>query len=605
MKNIWEDIKNNIKANKKQAIIYLIVVVIAYIIMFSLMPKPETPTEVTYNEFLEYLSDGKIDTVYYNKNLESMYFTLLNDETKDMPLEERKTYEYAVADTRVCPYPGYNDFKKDVLMTGTNIETYNVVSAGNVVSVIVQIAFPLVFLAFFVGIMKGQMNNLSEKNIIMDKTDITFDDIIGQDEILDELQFITRLIKDPTIGEHIGAELPKGLLFIGPPGTGKTLLAKALANEAEVPFLYVSASSFVELYVGQGAKHVRELFRIARKHAPCILFIDEIDGLGQERGSQGNTAENDQTINEILQQMDGFKPRDGIFIIAATNNPEKLDKAVIRPGRFDRQVSVLPPRDWQTRAKLFKHYLDKLTTSDDIDIENISHQTSGFTGAEIAGICKDAGRIAVMKEKEAVDNECLFQAFDEAVFKSKRAESGVYENDRIVIAYHEAGHAIMSLLLDEPISRASIQPTTSGVGGAVIPGDKETMFMTNGDLKKRVMIAYAGRASEEIKFPEVTTGASNDISQATQVMLQYIEKFGFDKKFGMLDMGILANEHLVSSDIITKKLQQMSTELYDQCKKLLEENYNKVEILAQKLLERESIPGPEIKALISEECDEE
>ncbi len=599
MKNIWKSIKENVQKHKTSAIIYCIIVIIVYSFMFSMMPEPEQPERVTYPEFLEMLHHGDIDTVYYNRDEEDMTFTLYNDETRNMPYDIRQEYEYDIKDTRICKHPNYEEFRKEVLEAGANVQKYSITTASAVFSLILQFAFPVIMLSFLFGIMKGQIRGVSEKDILQ-TSDVSFNDIIGHEEIIDDVKFLTNLIKDPTMGDKIGAKMPKGILFTGPPGTGKTLLAKAMSHEAGVPFLYMNASGFIEMYVGLGAKRVRDLFKIARAKAPCVLFIDEIDAIGGKRGAAKGTSENDQTINAILQEMDGFTGRDGVFIIAATNRPDELDEALVRSGRFDRQIAVNPPRDWMVRRDLFKHYLDKFTVDEKVDIDNLSKQTSGFTGADIAMICNEASIIAVMKEKDAIDMDCIEEAIDKKVFKGNRAKSHSYEKDRVIVAYHESGHAIMSHLLGEPIARASIQSTVSGVGGAVFNEDKDTLFMTDKDMKHRVMIAYAGRASEEIKFDNVTSGASNDITQATHIMLQYLEKLGFDKEFGMLDVGVLTKEHLVNSEFVTEKLQQMSMNLYNDTKDLLSQNYDKVEVLAQRLLEVETLTGDEIVALIED-----
>jgi cell division protease FtsH len=517
-----------------------------------------------------------------------------------MTKEERQEYKYDISDERICLYPGYEDFRKDMLLADINmiVDDSSSSSVYNMIYMAVEIAFPVILILVMFSAAKGQFKGTSEKELIQ-TSDVTFDDIIGHEEIIDDVKFVTELIKDPSKGDKVGAKLPKGLLLVGPPGTGKTLLAKAMAHEADVPFLYQNASGFIEMYVGLGARRVRELFKIARKNAPCILFIDEIDAIGGKRGNAKGTSENEQTIDAILQEMDGFTSRDGVFIIAATNRPDELDEALVRSGRFDRQITVSPPRDWMVRRDLFKHYLNKFSVRDDVDIDSLSKQVSGFTGADIAMICNEASIIAVMHDKDCIDMDCIEEAIDKKIFKGSRSKKNAYEKDRHIIAYHEAGHAVMSWLLHEPIARASIQSTISGVGGAVFNEDKDTLFMTDMDMMNRIMIAYAGRVSEDIKFKNVTTGASNDITQATEIMLQYIEKYGFDREFGLLDISILTKEHLVNSDAVTEKMRTMSLKLYDETYDILNRHYAKVEVLAQKLLEVETLSGSEIEELIA------
>lgn len=573
--------------------VFALFVIWVILSIVSFMSKPSTIETVAYTTFIESLHNGDVDTIYYDEANDYMTYTLFNDETKQMSLEERASYEYAEKDTKRCLYPSYDEFRKDMLMADANLVRSDNTLLTNILGLLINLMFPIMLLFMLFA---SQKHSVNPKDLIQ-TSDVSFDDIIGHDEIVDDVRFITELIKDPTKGDKLGAKLPKGLLLAGSPGTGKTLLAKAIAHEAGVPFLYQNASSFIEMYVGLGAKRVRELFKIARKNAPCILFIDEIDAIGEKRGSNKGTSENEQTINAILQEMDGFNGREGVFVIAATNRPDCLDDALVRSGRFDRQITINPPKTWKVRKELFKHYLSKFKTSDDIDIDNLSKQLSGFTGADIAMICNEASIIAVMKNKDAVDMACVEEAIDKKIFKGNRSKTGAHEVDRNIIAYHESGHAVMSYLLGEPIARASIQSTISGVGGAVFNQDKDTVFQTDKDFKNHILIAYAGRASEDIKFDNVTTGASNDITQATQLMTQYIERFGFDKQFGLLDVGELSKLHMIDSSIITEKLSKMSVELYDECKELLSKNYDKVEKLALKLLEVETLSGEDIEAI--------
>ena len=600
-----DKLRDYFKKHKAEIFWYIVLAIgfyVALTLLFAVNREISKIEPMDYSEYVQRLNNHEIDTVYYNPNEEYMIITLLNDDTKQMSREERDAYKYTNADKRYVLFPSYDEFRKDVLSTNTNLR---VIQSGNIVSVmsaLVSLIFPLVLIGMVVRMMSMQGQGLKEKSLIQTST-VKFDDIIGHEEILDDVKFITELIKNPTKGEKIGAKVPKGLLLAGPPGTGKTLIAKAIAGEAGVPFLYQNASAFIEMFVGLGAKRVRDLFKFARKHAPCIIFIDEIDAIGGDRDTSRGTSENEQTINALLQEMDGFTGREGIFIIAATNRSDSLDAALVRSGRFDRQIIVNPPRDWKVRRELFKHYLSGFKVSDDIDIDNVSKQISGFTGADVATICNEASIIAVMRDKDAIDTDCIEEAIDKKVFKGNRSKRKSQEKDRTVIAYHESGHAIMSYLLGEPIARASIQSTVSGVGGVVFNQDKETMLETDKDLKHRVMIMYGGRASEEIKFGDVTTGASNDITQATSVLIQYVEKLGMDKDFGLLDTHVLAKEHLLDGSETAKKLGKMSLELYAETKKLLSDNYDKVEILAQKLLEVESLSGEEIDALFLDERD--
>lgn len=601
MNNFFNKVIKYIKQHKKEVIFYFILVVICYVFSFTfIIPHDNAEiVEIPYSEFTTLLENGDIDTIYYNQSEEYMRITLLNDVTREMSRKDRDAYKYKHSDMRYVLYPGYDEFRKDVLEHDTNIRHVQTESFLTIISAVFSLLFPAFLLIFLISMMNSQGKGLDKKTLVQ-TSNIKFDDIIGHEEILDDVRFITSLIKDPSKGDKIGAKVPKGILLSGPPGTGKTLIAKAIAGEAGVPFLYQNASGFIEMFVGVGAKRVRDLFRIARQNAPCIIFIDEIDAIGCDRDNNRGTSENEQTINALLQEMDGFSGREGIFIIAATNRADKLDSALVRSGRFDRQIVVNPPRDWQIRKELFEHYLSKFTVSEDVDIDNLSKQVSGFTGADIAMICNEASIVAVMHDKDAIDTDCIEEAIDKKVFKGNRSKRESHVRDRNVIAYHESGHAVMSYLLGEPIARASIQSTVSGVGGVVFGQDKDTILQTDKDLRNSILVAYAGRASEEIKFGDVTTGASNDITQATSVMTQYVEHLGFDKEFGLLDVSVLSKEHLVDGSDLAKKLGAMSLELYAECKKLLSDNYDKVERLAQKLLDVETLSGDEIDVLMNE-----
>lgn len=592
-------IKEFLKKNKTA----LIVSVVASILFTFLYAKFTMPQEnidvISYKEFIELVQNHRVDKVYYNRNNEWMTCVLYNEDTINMTTQQRLEYDkYTEKDKRKVLYPAYDDFRKELL--NQNIICIHVSEELELFDKILKLSsvfFPIFMIIMLIWIFRTTMMSL-DRTELLQTSDVRFTDIIGHDEILDDIKFITQLIKDPTIGEKVGAKVPKGILLSGDPGCGKTLIAKAIAGEADVSFIYQNASSFIDRFVGVGAKHVRDLFKYAKQHTPCVIFIDEIDAIGVDREKSRGTSENDQTIDALLQAMDGFSGREGIFIIAATNRPDILDPALTRSGRFDRQIVVSKPRDWKVRKELFDHYLEKFTVSDDVNTENISKQVTGFTGADIATICNEASIIAVMNDKDCIDKDCIEEAIDKKIFKGNRSKKERYLKDKEIVAYHESGHAIMSYILGEPIARASIQSTVSGVGGVVFNEEKDSVFQTDKEFEDRILICYAGRASEEIKYHNVTTGASNDITQATNIMMHYIETFGFDKEFGLLDISVLSKEHLLNSNELTDKISKMSKEMYEKCLNLLKEHYELVEKLATKLLEVETLNGEEIKDLL-------
>lgn len=593
--------------NNKKNMYLLIAVATCIIVCLQYMQNAKSSADlpvIPYPEFLEKLEAGDVDTVYYNQSYEYMTVTLFNDETRNMSQEEREEYEYGDDEQYRVKYPGHEGFRAQVLAAGAIATRITPFDLGTAIADIITIGMSVMLIVMVVLMLKsGPLSMLSNNAKAMLKTsNVRFSDVIGQDEVIDDLKFIVDLMKDPEMGQDIGTKVPKGLLLSGPPGTGKTLLAKAVAGEAGVPFVQMSGSAFIEMYVGVGAKRVRDLFAMARKNAPCVIFIDEIDAIGCKRDKAGGTSENDQTINAMLEQMDGFEARDGVFVIAATNRADQLDEALVRPGRFDRQVAVNPPATWQVRNELFGHYLKKLKTDETVDVPALSRQTPGFTGADIAAVCNEAGIIAAMTGQPAVSMACIEEAIDKKIFKGNRSRREQYEQDKIRVAWHEAGHALTTWLLNQPITRASIQPTTSGVGGAVIGADPDTQFMTDKSIRREIAICYAGRIAETFRFDEASTGASNDITQATRLLRVYVESMGFDKGTGMLDLNVMAKDRLVGTAETVKAMRAISAEIYKNIEALMLQPVNKqaLEVLAEMLLSSESLPGAQIDRILSD-----
>lgn len=603
-KEFINNFKNLIRENPKLVKKYFFALIVSMLIVFFITNYIESqqaqPEEITYTEFEKLVDDGSVDIVKYSSSKEYMYAYLGTEETKEMGIEDKKEYIYPIENTKIVLYPANDTFRKDLLEKGVYVVLItNNYTFVDILSMLISVALPVIYIILLISMVRGIGMKDNDAKDIIQTSNVKFSDVIGHDEILEDVKFITELIKDPSKGENIGAKVPKGILFNGEPGTGKTLIAKAIAGEADVPFLYYNASSFIEMYVGVGAKRVRNLFKIARENAPCIVFIDEIDSIGCKRSSGGRNSEGDQTINALLQEMDGFSGREGIFIIAATNRANDLDAALTRTGRFDRQITVNPPRDWKVRKKLFEFYLGKLKVCEDVNVEGISKQTSGFTGSDIAAICNEAGIIAMMKNKEYIDNDSLEEAIDKHIFKGNRTKNkDEFKEDKKIVAYHEAGHAVMNYLLNLPISRASIISNTSGVGGVVFGADQDSCFITKDQFEDKVRVAYAGRVSEAIKFNKITTGASNDITQATQIIKSYVERYGFDDEFGLIDMSVIHQDSLIKDDNTLERVQKIAKTLYNSTEELLKKSYNLVEVLAESLLENETLSGTEITELL-------
>ena len=584
------------------SILIIIGIILSMNMWFSKSDSDEIK-EITYNEFIDLVNENKVDIVYYNKGNEFMYAALFNEETKSMSYPDRLEYVYTNKDKVRVSYPANENFRQELLSKNVRLEVMSVEGAGiwstlaNLLTTLILyiIVFAIIFKLF--AVVMNPVGNSKNEIVSSDKR---FSDVIGHDEIIEDLQFITELIKNPKKGEKIGVKAPKGLLLEGPPGCGKTLIAKAIAGEADVPFIEKPASKFIETYVGVGARRVRDLFKKAKEIAPCVIFIDEFDAIGKPRGSNKNSMENDQTINQLLTEMDGFASSKGILVIAATNHSDDLDPAIIRSGRFDRRIVVSPPKDWTTRKELFEYYLKNYTYDKNMDLDGLSKSLSGFTGADIEVVVNEASIRAVMKDLDMITYDCIIEAIDIKIFKGNYSKNKANEQDQKLVAYHEAGHAVMSYLLGEPIARASIQATISGVGGAVFNEDKESKFITKTDFENKIKIAYGGRASEQIKFNEITTGASNDIQQATTYIKNYIKTYGFDDELGLINYN--DNDELIQheSTKIFDKMSKYSIKFYNETLELLKANYNKVEIIANKLIESNMISGDEINKLLED-----
>lgn len=593
----------------KLAVLFVIGMAISNI-AFSLFKSEQTPYEfynemvdsadkINYAELINLINEGKVDDAYYMQTDERMVVTLFND-TSETFRGSTDRYRYEKEDTRVAPYTAEENFRKTMLEYG--VDLYMVQPPSNTaLTLIVTLVPNIIFIVIMLATLK-RMSNITGSDIqaedILGESDTKLSDIIGLDEVLFDIECIIQLIKDPSKGEAVGAKVPHGILLSGPAGVGKTMIAKAIAHEAGVPFIQVSGSDFIELYVGNGAKRVRQVFKIAREHSPCIIFIDEFDALGTKRDSVKATSEDTKTVNALLKEMDGFKPLDGVFVIAATNFSDKLDEAVTRSGRFDREVNVLPPRDWQVRKELFNMYLKNKRLSDDVDIDMLARTVSEFTGADISSVCNEAALIAMSKDTTIITHEFLEEAIDRKLFKGSYSKSKVNEEDRRVVAYHEAGHAVVSHVLGLPISRASIRSTTSGVGGAVIHMDLDTKLKTREYFWNRVLVCYGGRASEESTFGSITTGASNDIKQATSLLCNMVYAYGFDKNFGLLNLNVIQEAGIEYED--DGILHQLSKSAYEACLDLITSNKDLVTALAEKLLEVEAMSGEQIAEFFKE-----
>ena len=453
-----------------------------------------------------------------------------------------------------------------------------------------------------------------------DESKITFDDVAGVDEAKDELTEIVDFLKKPERYTDIGARIPKGVLLVGPPGTGKTLLSKAVAGEAEVPFFIISGSEFVELFVGAGAARVRDLFEQAKKKAPCIIFIDELDAIGKSRsgsmGVVGGNDEREQTLNQLLTEMDGFTASDKpVIVLAATNQPEVLDAALLRPGRFDRQVLVDRP-DLSGRKTILEIYTKKVKLSDSIDLDSIAQATSGFAGADLANMVNEAALLAARGNRKSVEQQDLSEAIERVVAGLEKKSRVLQDDEKKVVAYHEVGHAIVGHLMPggSKVAKISIVPRGMSALGYTLQLPTEERFLNSKEeLQGQIATLLGGRSAEEIVFGKITTGASNDLQRATDIAEQMVGTFGmseilgplaYDKQGGGQFLGNGNNPRRAVSDAtaqaIDKEVRDLVDDAHEMALKILRNNLSLLESISQKILEEEVIEGQDLKNLLSE-----
>ena len=464
----------------------------------------------------------------------------------------------------------------------------------------------LIMVALFVMIFK--MQGLGEKGQVYDdterKTKIKFKDVAGLDEEKEELIEIVDFLKRPEKFTKMGAKVPRGVLLYGKPGTGKTLIAKAIAGEADVPFISMSGSEFIEMFAGLGASRVRKLFDKARKLAPCIVFIDEIDAIGARRTSNsGAETENNQTLNQLLVEMDGFSSEETIIVLAATNRPEMLDKALLRPGRFDRQITI-PTPDLKGRLDILKIHSEEKRLSDDVNLESIAEDTAGFTGAELANILNEAAIIATINKHEEIENSDIEEAVKKVTVGLEKHSRVYSEKDKKLTAYHEAGHAVVSRYLptQTDVKEVSIIPRGVAGGYTMYKSDEDKYYISKTEMKEKLIALLGGRAAEKLVLDDISTGASNDIEVATKIAREMVTKYGMSDNLGPIDFqGKEQNDMFVFGENIGDKIgaevKLLIDEAYNNAQKLLIEHRDKLDIIAQTLLEKEKINEQEFKRI--------
>jgi len=605
------------KNNNRQTVLMVAVCLLLSLMIFVLVSQLSemNNNEISYNRFIEMVKADEIEKI----ELESNVLTVTPKKAKD---SENLTETYTVK--LVGDENGLNELLQD-----TGIEyikkTPNVIE--EIISTIVSIALPLVImLVGFNFIMRGMgrggimgVGKSKARNYVQRETGVTFQDVAGEDEAKESLQEVVEFLHNPERYNQIGAILPKGALLVGPPGTGKTLLAKAVAGEAHVPFFSLSGSEFVEMFVGVGASRVRDLFEEAKKNAPCIIFIDEIDAIGKSRDSRfgGGNDEREQTLNQLLAEMDGFDSSKGLLILAATNRPEVLDPALLRPGRFDRRVIVDRP-DLKGRIAILKVHAKDVLIDDTVDFEATALATSGAVGSDLANMINEAAILAVKNGRKAVSQEDLMAAVEVVLVGKEKKDRILSEEERRIVSYHEVGHALISALQKdaEPVQKITIIPRTMGALGYVLQVPEEEKYLnTKTELEAMVVGLLGGRAAEEIVFGNVTTGAANDIERATKLVRAMITQYGMSEKFGLMGLARVEHEYLSGRAVmdcgdatateVDHEVMRILDESYQKAKVLLAANRHALDEIAAYLIKKETITGKEFMEILRQVQDEE
>ena len=612
---------NNDKRNRnnmpnRTAIIITLISAIFIWYMFSVLQnqiKENTNIEKTYDEFMtmmdndeieEVIIDGdriifipkvqpyRYDITYYTGNL---YAEELNSQLQEANARYGLKYSRKVVDNR-------NTILESIL---------------SMVLPFILIYVVMWFLFKAISKNSGGVMGFGKSNakVYVEKsTGVTFKDVAGQEEAKESLTEIVDFLHNPTKYTRIGAKLPKGALLVGPPGTGKTLLAKAIAGEAKVPFFSLTGSDFVEMFVGVGASRVRDLFKQAQQHAPCIIFIDEIDAIGKSRDSHygGSNDEREQTLNQLLSNMDGFDSSKGLVVLGATNRPEVLDKALLRPGRFDRRIIVDKP-DLKGRVDILKVHAKNVLMHDSVDLDAIGRATSGAVGSDLANMINEAAILAVKKGRTVVKQEDLLESVEVVIAGKEKKDRILSKDEKRIVAYHEVGHALVTALQKnaEPVQKITIVPRTMGSLGYVMQvPEEEKYLMSKDDILTRIITLYGGRAAEELVFGTITTGASNDIEKATGLARSMVTQYGMSEKFGLMGLESIESKYLDGRPVqncsnetageIDKEVMRILKECYDKARKLLSENRDALDKIAEYLIANETITGEEFMNIYKE-----
>ena len=566
-------------------------------------------SEISYSEFIQLLDKGQVESVVINSD--------------DLKVTLKNSGKLGNGTKTVIATEDENELTKRLDEANVEFKREKPNMAGELLYAILSFVVPVVLMFALISLffrrmnkgggMMGGVGKSKAKAYVQKETGVTFKDVAGQDEAKESLQEVVDFLHNPGKYTEIGAKLPKGALLVGPPGTGKTLLAKAVAGEAHVPFFSLSGSDFVEMFVGVGASRVRDLFEEAKKNAPCIIFIDEVDAIGKTRDSRfGGNDEREQTLNQLLAEMDGFDTSKGLLILAATNRPEVLDPALLRPGRFDRRVIVDRP-DLKGRVSILKVHAKNVSLDETVDLEGIALATSGAVGSDLANMINEAAILAVKNGRKAVSQKDLLEAVEVVLVGKEKKDRILSMEERRIVSYHEVGHALVSALQkdSEPVQKITIVPRTMGALGYVMHVPEEEKYLNTKKELEAMLVGYlGGRAAEEIVFDTVTTGAANDIEQATKVARAMITQYGMSERFGLMGLAETQNQYLDGRAVmncgdstateIDHEVMKLLKYSYDEAKRLLSENREALDKIAEFLIERETITGKEFMKIFRE-----
>lgn len=617
--------------NKGPNVLLLILAVLSTVMLMflfvtTLFGSNSGAEEVSYSEFLQDLEADKVESVQVNTDRARVEVTLKKGASDD----ERKVSPYELMLNPGAGEKKYTTLMMEDLTTLTGrleahgVTAKRVVSNNQLMEIFLTVILPVLLIwavfAFFMRRMSGSggpmgVGKSNAKVYVQKETGVTFKDVAGEDEAKESLVEVVDFLHNPGKYSKIGARLPKGALLVGPPGTGKTLLAKAVAGEAHVPFFSLTGSDFIELYVGVGASRVRDLFKEATKNAPCIVFIDEIDAIGRSRDSKygGGNEEREQTLNQLLAEMDGFDSSKGVLILAATNRPEILDKALLRPGRFDRRIIVDKP-DLKGRVEILKVHSKDVKMDESVDLEAIALATSGAVGSDLANMINEAAINAVKEKREYVNQTDLFNAVEQVLVGKEKKDRIMSAEERKIVSYHEVGHALISALQknSEPVQKITIVPRTMGALGYVMHVPEEEKYLnTEAELRDMLVSLVGGRAAEEVVFDTVTTGAANDIEKATDIARAMVTQYGMSKRFGLVGLATVESQYLDGSAAlncsdktaaeIDEEVIAIIKESYDKALSMLRENRELMDKLAEFLIEKETITGKEFMEIFRRE----